>query len=347
MNPKSILLVSISALSYSVAITHPSQNVAVERIHRRQLGAVFGALGLGGNANSAAATAKGLKASEAVAKSITETGSLIADPLEGVKAGRKGTAALQRLTADDTARGNNDWMAQCGSGVAACMWTEGTANNPNTNVCDDAVTGPVHCHGTVIQDGQLEMAKLTMQYIQMGDHVSQRGYTGAIAGFNSCDCLENLPAVSRCDSSMMNANPTKLLANGLPDALAAGNFNNGAGNNLANTFKKFNAGKAVTGNLVGSCNSAAGQAALKEQQTKLQSGLIGAKSNAKAPVANASENSEAPVADASENSASPTSSTALVSTNDTSVEQTAATAGFLLIGAKSNAKAPVANASEI
>ena len=192
----------------------------------------------------------------------------------------KGKAAFAKLTDDDKDRSTNNWMANCKNGAAACMWTVGTGDNPNTQVCDASLVAggvPVHCHGVVIQEGQLENAKKVMQFIQLGDHVTQRGYSGSVAGFNSCDCIENLAVTTRCDASELIASPKGLLADGTPDPLNKNNFQAAGGNNLANAFKKANAGKAVDANLVGNCNGAAGQAALKTQQSKLQAGEIGVK----------------------------------------------------------------------
>ena len=170
---------------------------------------------------------------------------------------------LTKLTLTEISRANNDWVDTCTKGAVMCCWNAGVAAG-NTDVCDTRVANDkIHCHGTVIRPGQLRLAQFAMSYIQMKDHLQQRGYSGSVAGYNACDCLENMPIITRADVSLVNDNNLKLTADGKFDQTAASNFNAGTGNDLLNTFKTVYPGQPLpVANLVGACKSRSAVAGL-------------------------------------------------------------------------------------
>jgi hypothetical protein len=157
------------------------------------------------------------------------------DPFKGVD-----PAKVALLSAEDQSRANNEWMKSCEpSDVVFCCWTDGSVkNNPNSQFCPltDA-SPPIHCHGTVLIPGRpIEEAMITINYVQVHDHLVKRNYYGNVEGFKSCDCGKNMPIVKRSDVSQLISTLYGTPFEKLDPALAT-NFNSGSGNDLATTYK--------------------------------------------------------------------------------------------------------------
>jgi hypothetical protein len=149
---------------------------------------------------------------------------------------------IKKLSPQNQARANNGWMAKCKFSLAFCCWTGGkVADNPNSKTCEINPSPKIHCHGTVIEPGEpIEVAMYTMNYVWNNDHLKKRDYHGSLPGAFECDCAENMPWVQRSDCSQMTGDAKKeLRAKGTIDSANGGNFNNGEGNDLYNTFKKI------------------------------------------------------------------------------------------------------------
>ena len=157
------------------------------------------------------------------------------------------------LGQDAVNRLDNSWMASC---YAFCAWQ--VDSGFNSKVC--ATNIEIHTHGVVIKGspGSQEFfnSQLTMNYVQMYDHMEKRGYYNPLDGYHSCDCGENMPVVKRADASKMKQTPTGRylkLNTGLviPDPSDPENFELA---NESNSLKvaynaQFNVEKGPPGNL--------------------------------------------------------------------------------------------------
>jgi hypothetical protein len=119
----------------------------------------------------------------------------------------------------------------------------------NTDVCaaQGVMTnneGATHCHGFTWAGRDSNMSdenkRKLLNYINNEDHFAKRGYYDSIGEYNKCDCVENMPVVTRSDCSELNGP-------GRPKACDPRNPNGskaGRGNNLR--FKYLSLGGSPT-----------------------------------------------------------------------------------------------------
>eukprot|EP00903_Cladosiphon_okamuranus_P008160 g7859.t1 len=104
----------------------------------------------------------------------------------------------------------------CQENTYMCCWTEndGEGMQDNTDVCrvgdtlyPDESEGEVHCHGMVWpEDATDQYIHVVAQFVQHFDHRDRRGYYGSLKDAPMCDCIENMPVVTRADCSYPNPN---------------------------------------------------------------------------------------------------------------------------------------------
>jgi hypothetical protein len=193
-------------------------------------------------------------------------------------------------TPDVVALLNN--MNRCRFQTVMCCFTRRRAQNgggspaDNTDVCraQDVLTqgdqeGATHCHGFTWAGRDAAMTdankRKLLDFVNTEDHFGTRGYFGAIGEYNKCDCIENMPIVSRSDCSELNgaANPKACDPRGSYGE-AVGN-----GNNLADKYRSLGGNPALFSiNLVGDCaNSPPNAPALPDR------GYVAPKSSSQAP----------------------------------------------------------------
>lgn len=144
---------------------------------------------------------------------------------------------LHLLTELEQQRASNEWMKDCVINAAFCCWTKGVKQS-NTKLYESPKT-TIHCHGTVIDKttkNGITDAQITLNYIQVYDHLKKRGYYGSVMGYNACDCAENMPKVKRADASQLKTNFT-VDSSGNADPTNARNFRAGKRNDLECEYK--------------------------------------------------------------------------------------------------------------
>ncbi|KAI3655409.1 hypothetical protein MP638_006499, partial [Amoeboaphelidium occidentale] len=112
-------------------------------------------------------------------------------------------------------------MNKCMFQTVMCCYTRRRAQNgggrpvDNTDVCraQGVLTngdreGNTYCHGFTWAGPYGAMTegrkRLLLDIVNTQDQFRTRGYFGAIGEYNKCDCIENMPVVSRADCSELN-----------------------------------------------------------------------------------------------------------------------------------------------
>ncbi|CAM9389751.1 unnamed protein product, partial [Ectocarpus sp. 12 AP-2014] len=110
---------------------------------------------------------------------------------------------------DEFERVKNFNFDQCDYNTWMCCWDgrDGLAVSDNTDVCSykgeefpGDSEGPVHCHGFVWPEGASDdFIKYLALDVAFINHVDEKAYNGNIPGAPVCQCLEEMPEVSRAD----------------------------------------------------------------------------------------------------------------------------------------------------
>ncbi|KAI3656819.1 hypothetical protein MP638_006609 [Amoeboaphelidium occidentale] len=197
-------------------------------------------------------------------------------------------------------------MNRCRFQTVMCCYTRRRAQNgggspgDNTDVCraqgvltDGDREGRTHCHGFTWAGRDAAMTdankRRLLDFINTQDHFGRRGYFGAIGEYNKCDCIENMPIVSRSDCSELNgaANPRSCDPRGFYGERV------GNGNNLADKYRSLGGNPALFSlNLVGNCTRSPLYAPPlpnrgRPSPTPIRTSTAAAKSSTKAPTSTA------------------------------------------------------------
>ncbi|KAI3657746.1 hypothetical protein MP638_004350 [Amoeboaphelidium occidentale] len=170
------------------------------------------------------------------------------------------------VTPDVSALMNN--MNKCKFQTVMCCYTKKTQQKgggrpaDNTDVCiaqgvltNGNQEGATHCHGFTWarRDSNMsdENKRKLLNYVNNVDHFGKRGYYDSVGEYNKCDCVENMPVVSRSDCSQLNGNRTPKAC----DPRLADGSKRGNGNNLADKYRSLEGNATLFDiNLVGNCN---------------------------------------------------------------------------------------------